>query len=107
MPQNSTIIPSLFYHLSSSLRHHSVSVIHTTYHHHFASIQSFIIISPLFRLYFTTYHHHFVSIIHHLSSSFRHHSVSILPPIIINAPSFRLNHSHHLSSSFHHYSASI
>src|SRR5919206_278868 len=50
MPQNSTIIPSLFYHLSSSFR------------------------------------------VHHY------------PPIIINAPSFRLNHSYHLSSSFrvHH-----
>src|SRR5918911_1059437 len=99
MPQNSTIIPSLFYHLSSSFRvHHYPPIIinapsfrlshsyhlsssfrvHSIIHHHFA------IISPLF---------------YHLSSSFRvHHS----PPIIIIPPSFRL-----YFTTYHHQCAII
>src|SRR5918911_1718297 len=103
MPQNSTIILSLFYHLSSSFRvHHYPPIIinapsfRLNHSYHLSSsfrdhsiIQSFIIISPLFRLYFTTYHHHSaiilpllplsssISPLQHLSSSFHHHSVII------------------------------
>src|ERR1051326_9485989 len=93
------------------MRHHSASILppiiiisrpsFNTYHHQCTIIlhQSFtpliIINVPLFRLYFTTYHHHFAPIIHHLSSSMCHHSVSII------------DHSHHLSSSMCHHSASI
>ena len=129
MPQNSTIIPSLFYHLSSSFRVHSII------HHHFAIISplfyhlssSFrvhhsppiIIIPPSFRLYFTTYHHQCAIIppqsftppiiiisplLRLYFTTYYHHSAIILPLLPLSSSISPLQH---LSSSFHHHSAII
>src|ERR1044072_4488887 len=70
--------------------------------HHFASIPlPIIIISPLLRLYFTTYFHHSVIIL----PSFRHHSAIIPPSFPIILPLYFTIQ--HLSSSFRHHSVSI
>src|SRR5918911_1657101 len=117
MPQNSTIIPSLFYHLSSSFRvhhyppiiinapsfrlNHSYHLSFTTYHHQCAIIPSQSFIPPII-IISRPFNH---------SSSFRHYFASILPPIIIIPPSFcHYYHYHHqfrLFNTYHHHSTII
>src|SRR5918911_1400772 len=133
MPQNSTIILSLFYHLSSSFRvHHSPPIIinapsfRLNHSYHLSSSFRVHHSPPIITMrhhsvsiIHTTYHHHFASIIHHLSSQCAIiPSQSFIPPIIIisrpsfttyhhNAPSFRLNHSYHLSFTTYHHQCAI